>query len=78
MALILIMLLLASKAASAIAEALVRKCRDMAINPHPPSTSRWPAGSKSGYTEAERTYLRDCVANGGKMSGESTSAERTQ
>jgi hypothetical protein len=62
-ALILIMVSVASDPAAAISTGLAKKCRQMALNAHPPQR----AGSKSGYAEAERIYFRDCVAKGGKM-----------
>ena len=69
-ALVLFTLSFASEAAPAIDAALAKKCRAMAIKAHPPH----PAGSKSGYAEAERVYFRDCVAKGGNMpNGKSTS-----
>jgi hypothetical protein len=50
--------------ASAITADVARKCRDVAIKSHPPTT----AGSKTGAAQAERDAYRACLAqnNDGK------------
>jgi len=42
---------------------LAKKCRALAIKAHPTQ----PAGSKSGFEQAQRDYFRDCLAKGGNM-----------
>jgi len=47
--------------ACAISADIAKKCRELAIESHPPAM----AGSSKGSAQAERDYFRQCVANGG-------------
>jgi hypothetical protein len=49
--------------ASAITADVAKKCREVAIKAHPPTT----AGSKTGTAQAERESYRACVAQGGNV-----------
>jgi hypothetical protein len=49
--------------AAAITVELAKKCRQMAINSHPPPI---PPGNKA-YAEAERSYFQECVKKNGDM-----------
>jgi hypothetical protein len=49
--------------ASAITVELAKKCRAMAFKAYPPKL----AGVKSGNAQAERTFYKQCIANGGTM-----------
>jgi hypothetical protein len=51
------------QSASAITADVARKCREVAIKAHPPTT----AGSKAGAAQAEREAFRACVAQGGNV-----------
>jgi hypothetical protein len=52
-----------SSALSITAE-LAKKCRELAIKAHPTQ----PAGSKSGYEQAQRDYFKLCIEKNGDMS----------
>jgi hypothetical protein len=57
-----ILTLSAAPPAAAISVELAKKCRDMAIQTHPPA----PAGT-SPYAAAERTFFTNCIAKNGEM-----------
>jgi hypothetical protein len=48
---------------AAISADLAKKCRDMAINSHPPPI---PPGNKA-YAQAERDFFHECVSKNGQM-----------
>jgi hypothetical protein len=48
---------------AAITVELAKKCRQMAINSHPPPI---PPGNKA-YGEAERSFFQECVKKNGDM-----------
>ena len=52
--------------ALAISVELAKKCRDMAIQAHPPA-----APGTTGYAQAERDFFRECVAKNGEMTNNS-------
>ena len=49
--------------AAAITIELANKCREMAINSHPPPV---PVGNKA-YAAAERSFFQECVKRNGDM-----------
>jgi hypothetical protein len=59
------------QSASAITADVARKCREVAIKAHPPTT----AGSKTGAAQAERESYRACVAQGGNVKDDAPKPE---
>ena len=58
-----ILALCATAPAGAISADLAKKCRDLAINSHPPPIH---PGNKA-YAQAERAFFADCVAKNGQV-----------
>jgi hypothetical protein len=56
--------------ASAVTVEVAKKCEALTIKAYPPRVAGNPAaGSAKGTGAAERSYFRECVANGGNMEG---------
>lgn len=58
--------------AAAITIELANKCREMAINSHPPPV---PVGNKA-YAAAERSFFQECVKRNGDMKDDSSRPEK--
>jgi hypothetical protein len=56
------LLSLAAPARTAPTAEVAKMCREQAIKAHPTK----PAGSRSGYEQAQRDYFRDCVEKNSK------------
>lgn len=66
LALILAALSFTAEPAHALDPALAKICRDKAIEAFPTK----PAGSQTGHAQAQRNYIKDCIAKDGKMDPE--------
>jgi hypothetical protein len=57
----------ATGSASAITVEIAKKCEMLTAKAFPPRQLGNPAAAKSGTGPAERSYFKQCVANGGKV-----------